>query len=210
MNLPNKLTLIRIVCIPFIIVFAIYDFFPFDDGYADWLSRAIAAFLFIGASVTDFLDGHIARKHNLITDFGKFMDPLADKFLVLGSMFAMCISSFTFEYNDLFAYDFCVSPEILRHLFFWGAAIVLFRELAVTSMRLVVAKSGIVVAANMLGKIKTNTQIVCISVLLLEPVVLPFCRGWLSLLSIVVMSVFTLWSGLNYILSYWKYLDTEK
>ena len=209
MNLPNKLTLIRIVSIPFIIVFSIYDFFPFDDGYADWLSRAIAAFLFIAASVTDFLDGHIARKHNLITDFGKFMDPLADKFLVLGAMFAMCISSFVFEYNDLFAYDFCVSTETLRHLFFWSAAIVLFRELAVTSMRLVVAKSGIVVAANMLGKIKTNTQIVCISVLLLEPVVLPFCRGWLSLVSIIVMSVFTLWSGLNYILSYWKYLDTE-
>lgn len=210
MNLPNKLTLIRIICIPFFIIFAVYDFFPFDEGYADWLSRIVAAFLFIGASVTDFLDGHIARKHNLVTDFGKFMDPLADKFLVIGSMFALYMSSYTFAYNDLFVYDFCVSPEILRHLFFWGAIIVLFRELAVTSMRLVVAKSGVVVAANMLGKIKTNTQIVCVSVLLLEPVILPFCRGWLSLLSVIVMAVFTLWSGLNYILSYWKYLDTEK
>ena len=210
MNLPNKLTLIRIVCIPFFIVFAVYDFFPFDDCYADWLSRAIAAFLFIGASVTDFLDGHIARKHNLITDFGKFMDPLADKFLVLGSMFALCMSSFTFEYNTVMEHSYCLSPETLRHFFFWGAIVVLFRELAVTSMRLVVAKSGVVVAANMLGKIKTNTQIVCISVLLLEPIVLPFCRGWLSLASIVCMTVFTLWSGLNYILSYWKYLDTAK
>ena len=168
MNLPNKLTLIRIICIPFFIVFAVYDFFPFDDGYADWLSRAIAAFLFIGASVTDFLDGHIARKHNLITDFGKFMDPLADKFLVLGSMFALCMSSFTFEYNTVMEHGCCLSPELLRQFFFWGAIIVLFRELAVTSMRLVVAKSGVVVAANMLGKIKTNTQIVCISVLLLD------------------------------------------
>lgn len=210
MNLPNKLTIIRIISIPFFIVFAVYDFFPFDEGYADWLSRAIAALLFIGASVTDFLDGHIARKHNLITDFGKFMDPLADKFLVLGSMFALCMSSFTFAYNDLFVYDFCVSPEMLRHLFFWGAIIVLFRELAVTSMRLVVAKSGVVVAANMLGKIKTNMQIICVSTVLLEPVVLPFCRGWLSLITIVLMAFFTLWSGLNYILSYWKYLDTEK
>lgn len=210
MNLPNKLTLIRIVSIPFFIVFAVYDFFPFDEGYADWLGRIIAAALFISASVTDFLDGHIARKHNLITDFGKFMDPLADKFLVLGSMFALCMSTYAFDYNDLFVYDFCVSPELLRQFFFWGAIIVLFRELAVTSMRLVVAKSGVVVAANLLGKIKTNTQIVCVSTVLLEPIVMPFCRGWLSLITIVLMTVFTLWSGLNYILTYWKYLDAEK
>lgn len=209
-NLPNKLTLIRIISIPFFILFAVYDFFPFDDCYGDWLSRAIAAALFIGAAVTDFLDGHIARKHNLITDFGKFMDPLADKFLILGSLMALCVSAFTFEYNTVCAHDFGVPVEVLRQVFFWGSVVVLFRELAVTSMRLVVAKTGIVVAANMLGKIKTNTQIVCVSVLLLEPIVLPFCRGWLSLLSVIVMAVFTLWSGLNYILSYWKYLDTEK
>ena len=210
MNLPNKLTLIRIISIPFLILFAVYDFFPFDDGYGDWLSRAIAAALFIGAAITDFLDGHIARKHNLVTDFGKFMDPLADKFLILGSLFALCMSQFTFEYNTVLTHDFGVPVEILKHIFFWASVIVLFRELAVTSMRLVVAKTGVVVAANMLGKIKTNTQIVCVSVLLLEPIVLPFCRGWLSLASVIVMTVFTLWSGLSYILSYWKYMDPEK
>ncbi len=210
MNTPNKLTLFRIICIPFFIVFAVYDFFPFDASYADWLSRVIAAFIFIAASVTDYLDGHIARKHNMITDFGKFMDPLADKFLVLGAMFAICMSSYAFCYNDLIVYDYCIPAEILRQLFFWGSIIVLFRELAVTSMRLVVAKSGVVVAANMLGKIKTNTQIVCISTVLLEPVLLPFFRGWLSFITILLMIFFTVWSGLHYIFTYWKYLDTEK
>lgn len=210
MNTPNKLTLFRIVCIPFFILFAVYDFFPFDSAYADWLSRSIAAAIFLAASITDFLDGHLARKHGLVTDFGKFMDPLADKFLVLGAMFSLCVSQYAFRYNDLFVYDFCIPADVLRLLFFWGAVVVLFRELAVTSMRLVVAKSGVVVAANMLGKIKTNTQIVCVCVVLLEPIVLPFCRGWLTFASIVVMVIFTIWSGFHYILSYWKYLDPKK
>ena len=210
MNLPNKLTLIRISLIPIFIVLAVYDFFDGDAGYVDWISRCIAGAIFIVAAITDFLDGHIARKHNLVTDFGKFMDPLADKFLVLGAMFSLCFSPYAFRYNDLFAYDFCIPVDILRQLFFWCSIIVLFRELAVTSMRLVVAKSGVVVAANMLGKIKTNAQIVCICAVLLEPVVLPFARGWLTCLTIVVTAVFTVWSGLNYILSYWKFLDTTK
>ena len=88
--------------------------------------------------------------------------------------------------------------------------IVLFRELAVTSMRLVVAKNGVVVAANILGKIKTNTQIICICSVLLEPLVLPFARGWFTFIMIILVSVFTVWSGLNYILTYWKYLDATK
>ena len=210
MNLPNKLTLIRIVSIPFFILFAVYDFFPFDDCYGDWLSRAIAAFLFIGAAITDFLDGHIARKHNLITDFGKFMDPLADKFLVLGSMFALCVSSFTFEYNDLFVYDFCVSPEILRHFFFWGAVIVLFRELAVTSMRLVVAKSGIVVAASMLGKIKTVSQMAGTVIILMEPIIPFFCDNHiLSYVSMGIMAFTTLFSGWDYLKAYLPYISTN-
>lgn len=210
MNLPNKLTLIRISLIPAFILFAVYDFFAFDDGCADWCSRVIAGAVFIAASVTDFLDGHIARKKNLITDFGKFMDPLADKFLVLGAMFSLCVSPYAFRYSDCFVYDFCIPEKVLRNLFFWCSVLVLFRELAVTSMRLVVAKSGVVVAANMLGKIKTNSQIICVGSVLLEPVVLPFCRGWLTFLLIIAASVFTVWSGLNYILTYWKYLDSKK
>ncbi|MBQ0092865.1 MAG: CDP-alcohol phosphatidyltransferase family protein [Clostridiales bacterium] len=210
MNLPNKLTLIRITLIPAFILFAVYDFFAGDNGAADWISRIIASVIFITAAVTDFLDGHIARKRQLITDFGKFMDPLADKFLVLGAMFSLCMSPYAIHYNDWFVYDFCIPENVLKQMFFWCSMIVLFRELAVTSMRLVVAKSGVVVAANILGKIKTNTQIICICSVLLEPLVLPFARGWFTFIMIILVSVFTVWSGLNYILTYWKYLDATK
>ena len=210
MNTPNKLTLFRICCIPVFILFAVYDFFPFDDGAVDWCSRLAAFAVFLVASLTDFLDGYIARKRGLVTDFGKFMDPLADKFLVLGALFSLCMSPYAFAYNPAFADGFCVPTEVLRQAFFWGAVVVLFRELAVTSMRLVVAKRGVVIAANMLGKIKTNTQIICVCVLLLEPILLPFCRGWFSLATVAVMAFFTVWSGVNYLRSYWKYLAPEK
>ncbi len=205
MNLPNKLTLGRIICIPFFVVFLVYNFFENPN-----ISRVISAAFFILASVTDFLDGYLARSRNLVTDFGKFMDPLADKFLILGAMFAICFSEYIFDYVSV-GFETTLSVDIIKHLFFWTAIIVVFRELAVTSMRLVVAKSsGAVVAANMLGKIKTVTQIVAISVVMLEPVILPFCRGWLTLLSTAAMLFFTVVSGVNYIKSYWKFIDTNK
>ena len=215
MNLPNKLTLIRIISIPFFILFAVYDFFPFDDCYGDWLSRSIAALLFIGAAITDFLDGHIARKHNLITDFGKFMDPLADKFLILGSLMALCVSAFAFEYNAVCAHDFGVPAEVLRQVFFWAAVVVLFRELAVTSLRLVVASSaGKVVAASWWGKVKTTTQCVAIILILLEPALLcvlpdgftPLC----SYVAMAAMLIATIGSGLDYMKTYMPYIDTNK
>ena len=200
MNLPNKLTIARIFMIPVCMLFIVYQFFANDD-----ISRIVSALVFIVASLTDYLDGHIARKHGLVTDFGKFMDPLADKFMVFGAMLAICVSRYAF------AYDACLPEDRMRGVFFWVAAVVIFRELAVTSMRLVVVKSsGTVVAASMLGKIKTVTQIVCISTVLLEPVLFPFAHGWLSLLTMLAMLVFTVWSGLNYILGYWKYLDTNR
>jgi CDP-diacylglycerol--glycerol-3-phosphate 3-phosphatidyltransferase len=151
------------------------------------------------------LDGKIARKYGLVTDFGKFMDPLADKFMVIGAMMIL-----------LYRY------ESIRPVFIWAAILVIFRELAVTSMRLVVSgSSGIVVAANMLGKIKTVTQIVCVCTVILEPLIytLPFMSflpvWWvdalpLTYLSIVVMAVFTAWSGIHYLAAYWKYLDPQK
>ena len=150
---------------------------------------------------TDTVDGKIARKYNLITDFGKFMDPLADKFLVFAAMLGILV-------NDAFA--------TLRPVFVWAAAIVIFRELAVTSIRLVAAgKSGLVIAASWLGKIKTTTQMVCIVVVLLEPVVFPFFEPFakwhiLSYVMIALMAVMTLWSGIDYLSKYWKYLDPEK
>lgn len=204
MNLPNKLTLGRIIVIPFFVFFLTYNLFEDPN-----ISRIISAALFIAASVTDFLDGHIARSRNLITDFGKFMDPLADKFLILGAMFAICFSGYIFDYADGFIT--IIPASVLKHLFFWTAIVVVFRELAVTSMRLVVVKSsGAVIAASMLGKIKTVTQIVATSLVMLEPVILPFCHGVLTLISTAAMLFFTVLSGVNYIKSYWKFIDTNK
>lgn len=205
MNLPNKLTLGRIIAIPFFVLFLVYNFFENPN-----ISRLISAAFFIVASFTDFLDGHLARSRNLITDFGKFMDPLADKFLVLGAMFAICFSDYIFDYEAI-GFETVVSVEIIRHLFFWSAIVVVFRELAVTSMRLVVANSsGAVVAANYLGKIKTVTQIIATCAVMLEPVILPFCHGMLTLISTAAMMFFTIISGFNYIKSYWKFINPNK
>jgi len=205
MNLPNKLTLGRIISIPFFVFFLTYNFF--DDPN---ISRLISAGLFIAASFTDYLDGHIARSRNLITDFGKFMDPLADKFLILGAMFAICFSEYIFDYDSV-GFSTFISAEIIEHLFFWTAIVVVFRELAVTSMRLVVVKSsGAVIAASNLGKIKTVTQILATSAVILEPVAFPFLHGWLSFVTTLAMLFFTIISGVNYIKSYWKFINTNK
>ena len=204
MNLPNKLTLGRIMVIPFFVFFLVYDVFGDPD-----IGRIVSATLFIIASVTDFLDGYLARSRNLITDFGKFMDPLADKFLILGAMFAICFSDYIFAYDN----DFLgiLPVELIKHLFFWSAIVVVFRELAVTSMRLVVAKSsGAVIAASSLGKIKTVTQIIATCAVMIEPVVLPFFHGWITVISTFLMLIFTVVSGVNYIKTYWQFIDTNK
>lgn len=197
MNLPNKLTLLRLCLVPiFVVVMMVSN--------ALWAS-IVGLILFIGASVTDMLDGKIARKYNLITDFGKFMDPLADKFMVIGAMFVILYRALTL-YGD----------KIFANVFFWAFLIVIFRELAVTSIRLVVSgSSGIVIAANMLGKIKTCTQIACVICCIAEPVVYEVIHVKtdflpVSLVTSVLMLIFTLWSGIHYIVSYWKYLDPQK
>ena len=133
MNLPNKLTLLRIILVPFFVLFLLVDAIP--------LSPVFALVVFIAASITDFFDGHYARKHNMVTDFGKFADPLADKILIIS---AFCC----FIQTGLIG----AVPVI----------IVLFREFAVTSVRLVAASKGKVVAANMWGKVKTVLQMLTI------------------------------------------------
>ena len=206
MNLPNKLTVLRLCLVPVIIVFGMLP----ESLVNPYLSNLICAILFIGTSVTDMLDGKIARKYGLITDFGKFLDPIADKFMVIGSMFVIL-------------YRF----ENLRTVMIFTLIIVVFRELAVTSMRLVVSTGqNIVIAANNLGKIKTVSQIVFVSTVFLEPVVqlaakyiVNLFTEWnfevgkylpLSYLTIAFAVVMTVWSGVNYIKGYWKFLDPEK
>ena len=201
MNLPNKLTVLRMIMVPIFVVVMMAS----NALWADILGVV----LFVAASLTDMLDGKIARKHNLVTDFGKFMDPLADKFMVIGAMMVILYKNLTAQNPN----------RVFGILFFCALLIVVFRELAVTAMRLVVSgSSGIVVAANMLGKIKTCTQIACVILCIVEPIIyayVPALAGLkailpLSLVSTAAMAFFTLLSGINYIKSYWKYMDPQK
>ncbi len=204
MNLPNKLTVLRIILVP---VFLVVMMLP--DSLLSWQwSGIIGVSVFIVASLTDMLDGKIARKYNLVTNFGKLMDPLADKFMVIGALTAIVYRA----------------DGLMRTLFTVALLVVIFRELAVTSLRLVAASSaeGVVVPANMLGKIKTVMQIVCVCAAFIEPVlysipalaeVLP---AWMSeyppltCVAGALMIVFTIWSGINYFVGMWKYLDPQK
>ncbi len=191
MNLPNKLSIFRIILVPF------FMFFIACPVLGDFFSRIVAASIFVIASLTDMIDGQIARKYNLITNFGKFIDPLADKFLVFGALITMLAS-----------YSYLKGFVIV-------ATIVFFRELAVTSMRLlVVNSSGKVIAASWLGKVKTVSQIVCIVTILLEPVIfskIPFFEEYhpLSYITMVVMTLMTLWSGIDYLRAYLPGIDSN-
>lgn len=195
MNLPNKLTVARVLLVPVFMILMVVGI-PFP-----W-SNISAAAVFGITALTDMLDGKIARKYNLITDFGKFMDPLADKFMIFGAMLALVAAD-----------DF----EMLRPVMIWVALIVFLRELAVTSMRLVVSSKTTAtnLAANSLGKIKTVTQIVAVLTVMLEPVLFGAIEFFLkyrplSYLTLAAMTTMTIWSGLNYIIAYSKLLDPEK
>ena len=146
------------------------------------------------------LDGKIARAQGLVTDFGKFLDPLADKFMCISAM--MCIM---YRSHNV---------ELIFNMFMVLVMVTVFRELAVASIRLIAAKNAnIVVAANMLGKIKTVSQIVCIMAALLEPVLAKvsflslFGYYPITVISSLITLVMTVWSGVVYIKTYWKYLD---
>ncbi len=197
MNLPNKLTLLRILLVPvFIIVMSLGGVIPFPWG------NVIAAAVFLGTALTDMLDGKIARKYNLITDFGKIMDPVADKFMVFSALIVL-ISHEEFAYMQ--------APLL------WVTLIVIFRELVVTSIRMVVSEKakGVSLAANWLGKVKTVSQITFIMTALLEPVLFGWFLTFISEYHILTfatgafMTVMTVWSGINYIIGYGKYLTLK-
>ena len=206
MNLPNKLSVLRLIMVPIFMVVMLLPTFTSFSPTTDTALMLVGAFLFIAASITDMLDGKIARKYNLVTDFGKFLDPLADKFMVIGAM--LCILFTNAGNLGMFT------------LYFFALVVVVFRELAVTSIRLVAAsgKEKVVIAANMLGKLKTVTQIVAICAAILEPVLysalgvnvqlLGFAP--ITLVTTVAMIYLTIHSGINYIVGAWKYLDPQK
>ncbi|MBD5508893.1 MAG: CDP-diacylglycerol--glycerol-3-phosphate 3-phosphatidyltransferase [Lachnospiraceae bacterium] len=145
MNLPNKLTVFRVILIPFFVLFLLVDITAYDK----WIALAI----FIIASLTDFLDGHIARKYNLVTNFGKFMDPLADKLLVCSAL--ICLVE-------------------LSRIPAWIVIVIIAREFIISGFRLIASDNGVVIAASYWGKFKTTFQIVmiCLMIADLEPLYL--------------------------------------
>ena len=207
LNLPNKLTLARMFMVPFLMVFITFDF-----GLGVW-SRLIAAGFFALASATDFLDGYLARRDNLVTNFGKFMDPLADKLMVFVALISLC---YVTGRDTVFGYDFLGNLVVDKAERVYGVCllaatvIVIFRELAVTSMRMVVTNTdGVVIAANWLGKVKTCVQILCILTMIIEPMFNYDLLGGhvASYVTMAAMSVLTIWSGVVYFKGYWKYIN---
>ena len=159
MNLPNKLTILRVALIPICLILTMIN----------W--HVPAAILFAAACLTDFFDGHIARKQGIVTNFGKFADPVADKILSLTMMIALLARG-----------DY----------FWWATCLVAARELAVDGLRLVAVDQGIVIPAGNLGKIKTNAQFFSILSALLKG---PY---WLTLSLTILMALLTLISGVQY------------
>lgn len=147
MNLPNKLTIFRIILIPVILVFIISDFINLDMQF----KRYIATTLFIFACITDCIDGYIARKYNLITNFGKFMDPLADKILVISLMIAII-----------------TMKDSVVNLSPWVVIIIIAREFLVTGFRIIAIEKNLVISAGNSGKIKTVLQMFMVIFLLLN------------------------------------------
>ena len=140
MNTPNKLTVARMILVPFLVIFML-------TGWGRDANRWICLVIFVAASVTDWFDGHLARKYNLITNFGKFMDPLADKLLVCSAMICMI------ELDRLPA---------------WVVIIIIGREFIISGFRLIAAENGVVIAANYWGKFKTVSQMIMIILLIVD------------------------------------------
>ena len=196
LNLPNTLSLIRCLLVPAFVAALLYM-----RDIPVW-GIIVPAVIYALTAFTDMLDGKIARKYNLVTDFGKFIDPLADKFMVISSMISILV------------WMLLRGEELLAMIFVWVVLVILLRELGVTSLRLVVAgNAGVVVAASLLGKLKTVSQMVGTVVLILEPLfVLPIFTEYhlLSYIMMAVMAFTTLFSGIDYLRAYLPYIDSNK
>ena len=176
MNLPNKLSILRVICIPLVVILL-----SLSAPWCRWAAAAVFAF----ASFTDFLDGHIARKNNLVTDFGKFIDPVADKLLVLSTLIMF------------------VQLQLLPA---WIVILILARELSVDGLRLVAMTQGQVIAAGPLGKIKTVSQMILILLILVLRI--PVFSFTVGIILGIWVCVITLWSGLDYFYRNRKTLST--
>lgn len=174
MNLPNKLTILRTIMIPFFLVFLYTDFWGDINNY-------IAVGIFIAASLTDFLDGYIARKNNLVTNFGKFMDPLADKLLVSAALIALAE---------------------LGMLEGWIVIIIISREFIISGFRLIASDNGVVIAASYWGKFKTTFQMIMIVLLILN-LPLPYMNV-INTVVVYISLALTVISLIDYIVKNYK------
>lgn len=180
MNTANKITIIRVLFVPVFLFFAAYIEKPYFD--------IITTVIFLLISFTDFLDGYIARKYNQVTDFGKFLDPLADKILVCSALVMLTESG------------------LLSGI---ATVIIIAREFMVTSIRLLAAGSGKVIAASKSGKIKTVSQMIGISVLFLEKYFTMFLPIPWGIIVTVIMLATTIWSGMEYLIKNLHLIETK-
>ena len=178
MTTASKITLIRVAMIP------AYMVTMYLSGGAAGLWMYVSLAIFIVASLTDFIDGYIARKYNQTSDFGKFLDPLADKLLTIACMCMMC--------------EWSMMPA-------WALMIVLTREFAVTGLRLVAVQNGTVIAAGWSGKVKTASTMVGLCFVMAFPSV-----GWLVSIVNWMIVITTVYSGVEYFVQNWKCLGLSK
>ena len=174
MNLPNKLAILRMVLvIPFVIFLSLALEYTDKTGITMTM-RVFAAIIFVGAAITDYYDGKIARKYNLITNLGKLLDPLADKILVISAL---------------------VTLAKFSQISLWFVIIIIFRELLITGLRTIVAAEGVVIAAESLGKWKTSTQMIALTLIIL----IPFSSTVNNILLLIPL-ILTVVSGVEYVL----------
>ena len=212
MNLPNKLTTIRMICVPVVVILFILhmlyamfylptDISLFTSKKLDYLTldQILILIIFAGASITDYIDGHLARKNNIVSDFGKMMDPLADKLLVNTTL--ICLASFGFLHQSRVG-DFANGLSIILIIM---VVLVIFRDFFVDSLRMQSIKNGVVVPASKMGKFKTATLMPGIAFLIVGSAnVVIF---WIGAILLILGGVFAVIGGVQYYLSIMPTLD---
>ena len=189
MNLPNKITISRIIATPIFLFFLVPGWFGQFFGLADW-GRYAATVIFVLAAFTDMIDGNLARKNNLISELGKFLDPIADKLLVTSALIALIKTD---------------------GLSVWIVFIIVAREFIVSGFRLVAADQGVVIAADKWGKIKTVTQIIAIVAILLRDFPFSLITDFPVGMALMYAAVFmTVVSGINYMVKNSKILMADR